>query len=69
MTTVRVEDLRSLRYCMSGARKFFTRHGLDFHKFIEHGIPATDLPKDDAMAAAAIERAKLREQGVASGEE
>jgi len=62
MTTVRVEDIRALRYCMAGTRKFFTRHGLDFHHFIENGIPAAQLPQDDAMAAAAIEQARQREQ-------
>lgn len=61
MTTVRIEDIRALRYCMPGARRFFTRHKLDWHSFVSEGIDADKLPKDDAMVEAAVGVAVKRE--------
>lgn len=62
---VKMEDMRSLRYCSRGIREFFERHNLDYSDFLQHGIPGKELLSasgNDAMAAAAVEVAHGREQ-------
>lgn len=62
---VKMEDLRSLRYCSRGIREFFERHNLDYSSFLQHGIPGKELLSasgNDAMAAAAVEVAHGRQQ-------
>ena len=43
MTTVRVQDIRAARICLSGARGWFRRHGLDWSAFLASGIAAERL--------------------------
>lgn len=61
MTTVRIEDARAIKYCVSGVRRFFGMHGLDFAQFVEQGIPADELPQDDYLAQQVIAQAMRRE--------
>ena len=62
---VRMEDMRSLRYCARGVREFFARHELDYSVFLQNGISAEKLlaaSGNDAMAEAAVEVARGRQQ-------
>lgn len=38
---VKIEHLRSARLCSRGARMWFSRHGLDYTQFLNHGYPAS----------------------------
>ncbi len=63
--TVRMEDMRALRYCARGVREFFARHELDYTDFLQNGVPAEKLLEasgNDAMAVAAVEVARGRQQ-------
>ena len=40
---VRVQDIRAARICLSGARGWFRRHGLDWSAFLAGGIAAERL--------------------------
>lgn len=56
---IRVNDVRRAGVCVNGLRAFFTQHGLDLHKFIEHGIEAERLlATGDAMAAEVVKQAR-----------
>jgi len=62
---VRMEHLRSLRYCARGVREFFARYELDYPDFLQNGVPAETLlgaSNNDAMALAAVEVARGRKQ-------
>lgn len=62
-TIVTLADIRVLKYCSGGARRFFQRHQLSWSDFLENGIPASELEKTgDAMAIKAIEVARGRRQ-------
>lgn len=57
-----------LDYCAKGLRAFCRRHGLDFRRFLDEGLPAEDFLKTgDSMAVALVEAAKRREQGEQHG--
>lgn len=59
MTTVRMEHVRKARMCSRGARAFFKRHGLDWHKFLRDGLPAETIEATrDAMALKVVEVAR-----------
>ena len=48
-----------MRYCNTGARDFFKRHGLDWSDFIKNGIDDQVLIETgDAMAIRLVERIK-----------
>ena len=56
---VTIKDVRKAKYCMSGARKFFARHGLDWSSFARNGIDEEVLRQTgDAMALKVIEVAR-----------
>ena len=40
---VHVRHIREAKLCSRGARMWFTRHGLDFNKFLTEGIPASQV--------------------------
>lgn len=61
MTIVRMAHIRQARYCASGARQFFARHGLDWAAFLRDGIAADRLrATGDAMALRVVEIAEGR---------
>jgi hypothetical protein len=73
---VTVQDLRTARYCMAGARPWFRRHGFDWQAFLTHGIAPERLREADATlarpvirAAAAREAAEAHAARVAAGRE
>lgn len=54
---------RHMRYCNSGARKFFHRHGLDWSDFIRHGVPAEKLTATgDSMALRLVEKVRQEDE-------
>jgi hypothetical protein len=54
-------DMRSLGYCNRGAREWFTRHGLDWSRFIDEGLPADVLlATGDSMAQDVVQVASRR---------
>jgi|GEM_PF-586869 len=65
---ITTEHLRNVDgYCVAGARAFAKLHGLDFKRFIQEGIPATDLLKTgDALALNMVEQAAQYEAGKAN---
>jgi hypothetical protein len=58
-----MKDVRSLKMCSGGARKFFERHNLDWQDFIKNGIPAQKfIDTKDVMALKVVEVARGRQQ-------
>ncbi|MEW6169847.1 MAG: hypothetical protein AB1651_19515 [Pseudomonadota bacterium] len=54
-------DMRSLGYCNRGAREWFTRHRLDWSRFIDEGLPADVLlANGDSMAQDVVQVATRR---------
>lgn len=54
-------DMRSLGYCNRGARAWFARHGLDWSRFIDAGLPADVLlSTGDSMAQDVVQVARQR---------
>jgi hypothetical protein len=55
---IKMQDIHGL-VCVSGARAFGRRHGLDWRKFVREGLPEEDLlATGDAMAIKAVEYAR-----------
>lgn len=53
-----------VRYCASGLRTFFRRHGLDFRAFLRGGLPASVIEQTgDAMAQRAAANARAERAG------
>jgi hypothetical protein len=53
---VTIRDLRRLKICSNGARKFAERHSLDWSEFVKNGIDEQTLEQtNDAMAIKIIE--------------
>jgi hypothetical protein len=51
---ITMTDLRRY-HCVSGIRRWFGEHNLDFRAFLEHGIMASDLlAAGDEMAERAV---------------
>ncbi|MFO7920045.1 MAG: hypothetical protein R6U99_04390 [Nioella sp.] len=62
MTRVIVQDLRTARLCLRGARGWFRRHALDWSDFVAHGIAAERLTATgDACAQRVVRIAEARE--------
>ena len=57
MTRVILQDLRTARYCLAGARPWFKRHGFNWQDFLTHGIEAERLMAADATLAGPVIRA------------
>lgn len=62
---ITISDVRRAGHCVSGARDWFERHGLDFRDFVKNGISEDDfLASGDALAAAVVEhKRKLDRDG------
>lgn len=53
---ITARNLQAKGFCASGARRWFTAHGLDFNDFLKNGILASELlATGDGMAARAVE--------------
>lgn len=59
---IRIDDIRKAGHCVTGAREWFERHGLDFRAFLKDGIPADEfIEKGDALSKRIVERKLERE--------
>mgnify|MGYP005858222029 CR=1 FL=1 len=62
MTRVILQDLRTARYCLAGARPWFKRHGFNWQDFLTHGIAAERLiAADETLSRPVIRAAEARE--------
>ena len=60
---VTMRDVRAARMCSKGAREFFSRHNMDWNKFLREGLPASEFERTgDAMALQVVEVARGRKQ-------
>jgi len=60
---VTMDDVRNAKMCSRGARSFFIDHGLDWNKFLESGLPASEIEATgDSMALQVVEVARGRQQ-------
>lgn len=58
---IKSSDLRALKYCVSGSKRFFDRHGLGWKEFLKHGIPASRVEATgDAMALKIVQHVRER---------
>lgn len=58
---ITITDVRRAGHCVSGARAWFERHGLDFRAFLRDGIPAADmLATGDGQGIQVVERTRAR---------
>lgn len=67
MTTeimVTVADVRAIKFCSRGARQWFTRHGLDYDRFLRTGLPVAEVDAvGDALSDQVAAQARLRAAG------
>jgi len=70
---VTINDVRSMGYCVRGARRFCLDHSGDWADFLQNGIEVSTLEGiDDAMVAKVVEIARARaaaEEGAEEGAE
>lgn len=54
---ITISDVRRAGHCVSGARRWFDAHGLDFRAFLKHGISAEAmLATGDGQGRQVVER-------------
>jgi len=69
VTRVTVQDLRTARYCLAGARLWFRRHGIAWRDLLEDGVEVERLrATGDALVEPVIEAAQAREQALERAE-
>jgi len=60
---VTMRDIRACKMCSGGTRDFFTRHGMDWNRFLKDGLPEEDfIATGDAMAMKVVETARGRQK-------
>lgn len=50
---VTIDDVRRAGHCVSGARRWFEGHGMDFRRFLKDGLPVDEFlaaSDNDALA-------------------
>lgn len=63
---VTIEHVRQSNLCARGARQWFTRHGLDYTHFLNHGYPASVIEATgDALGRKVAEAARADANGEA----
>lgn len=61
---VTIEHVRQAQLCARGARQWFTRHGLDYAQFLNHGYPASVIEATgDALGCRVAEVARIEAEG------
>lgn len=61
---VTVADVRAVNFCARGARQWFTRHGLDYSKFVTEGLPISQIEATgDAMGKIVAAHARAAATG------
>ena len=60
---ITTKHLRAVGYCLSGSRRFCTKHGIDWRRLVREGVPEEHLLRTgDAMAIKVVERAHGQEK-------
>lgn len=60
---VTMRHIRRCKMCSGGSREFFKRHNLDWNKFLQEGIRASELEATgDAMAIRVAQEARNGQQ-------
>lgn len=60
---VTMRDIRACKMCSGGTRTFFTRHNMDWSRFLKEGLPEEDfIATGDAMALQVVEAARGRQK-------
>jgi hypothetical protein len=63
VTKVTVQDLRTARYCLAGARGWFRRQGIGWGALLAEGVEAERLrATGDALVEPVIRAAEARER-------
>lgn len=58
---ITISDVRRAGHCVSGARLWFEKNGIDFRDFLKHGIPAADiLATGDGQGRQVVDRTIAR---------
>jgi hypothetical protein len=61
---VYLRHIRACGHCLSGARRWFAAHGLDWSDFIRNGIPAYQIVAiGDTIANSVVDRALKENHG------
>lgn len=65
---VTTDDLRKVRYCSGGTRRWFVAHGLNWSEFIAGGLDEQAfLDTGDALVEPLVEAARKRSEGTSDG--
>tara|TARA_R110002111_G_scaffold64884_1_gene106536 strand:+ start:283 stop:483 length:201 start_codon:yes stop_codon:yes gene_type:complete len=60
--TAIMQDAIDIGLCANGVRRWFTATGLDFRKFVRHGLPVDELEATgDARALSVVAQARKRQ--------
>ena len=62
-----VRHLRAARFCMSGARDWFTARGWDWSHFVTHGRVASDFSDTGCPLAAKVAEKAIEEAADGQG--
>lgn len=57
---ITVQDAHQAGFCNKGARKYFKRQGLNWHKFVMEGLPLSAFDPADERIQAAYKNALRR---------
>lgn len=61
--TITMKDMRAVKYCAAGVRRFFHSHNLPWREFLKNGIDESELLKTgDPMAEKVVRTAHERRQ-------
>lgn len=53
---ITITDVRRAGHCVSGARRWFEAHGLDFKDFLANGVPSSVMAAtNDALGLRVVE--------------
>lgn len=60
---ITMRDMRAVKYCAAGVRRFFHAHKLPWREFLQNGIHESELLKtEDPMAIKVVRAAHERRQ-------
>lgn len=54
------DDCQANEFCAFGIRRVLRKHNLSMRKFLDEGLPVSELPTGDPLVDAAIEQAERR---------
>lgn len=60
---ITINDMRKVGFCVSGVRRWFDAHGLDFRDLLANGIPASKLLATEDGLAQKVVDSVMKEPG------